>query len=135
MSWFTSFFTTVEADIIKIVTAIKTEEQILAKDVNLALKWIAANTPAITADIQQVLSIIQVVGITSPQVEAAVVAANTAVTALNAYATAYKNGTGTPAAVIAGYSAYKNAQASAAQAASAAVLAPTPQIATLLSKG
>ena len=81
------------------------------------------------------LSIVSVVGISSPQVEAAVVAANTAVSALNAYATAYKNGTGTPQAVLAGYSAFKNAQAAAAQATSAAVLAPTPKVASLMSAG
>ena len=47
MSWFTSWFATAEADVLKIIQVIKTEEQVLASDINKALKWVADNTPAI----------------------------------------------------------------------------------------
>ena len=59
MSWFTSLFTTVEADVIKIVTAIKTEEQILAIDVNLALKWIANKGFSSAYGAREILRVVQ----------------------------------------------------------------------------
>ena len=134
MSWFTSWFTTAEADVLKIIQVIKTEEQILASDISKALKWVADNTPQIAADIQQVLSLVQAVGIVNPEVEAAIATANTAVSALNAYAASYKSGSGTPQAVLAGVAAYKNAQSAVATATAAAVSAPTAnKIATLMS--
>jgi hypothetical protein len=129
MSWFSSFLSTAESDVIKTITAIKSEATVAIADINAALKWIADNAGTITTDIQEVLGLVQVVGIANPSVEAAVTAANAAVGALNAYAAAYKSGTGTPAAVIAGYSAFKQAQAAAASATAIAVQAsvtPTP---------
>ncbi len=126
MSFWTSlkkFFVTSEQDVLGIIVKIKQDVDILESDISAALKWIADNTPAIAADIESVLSVVQAIGIPNPAVQVAVTAANEAVLALNAYATAYKNGTGTAQAVIAGYSALKQAQAAAANAASAAVSA------------
>jgi hypothetical protein len=126
MSWF-SFSSiknavyVVETDVLLTIEKIKQEAIVAESEISAALRWIASNTPAITADIQQVLGLVQVVGIANPQVEAAVVAANAAVGALNVYAAAYNKGTGTAASVIAGYSAFKQAQAAAATATSVAV--------------
>ena len=132
MSWFTSWFATAEADVLKIIQVIKTEEQVLASDINKALKWVADNTPAIAADIQQVLSLVQILGIADPRVQVAVTTAHEAIAALDAYAKAYNSGTGTPQAVVAGYAALKSAQAAASTAASVAVSTPTPTVAKLM---
>ena len=117
------FFSVTEQDVLALIVKIKQAEAVVARDISAALGWIADNTPAIVADIEQVLSIVQVVGIADPKVELAVTAANEAVAALNAYATAYKNGTGTVQAVVSGYSALKQAQAAAATATAVTVAA------------
>jgi hypothetical protein len=71
-----------------------------------------------------VLSVVEAIGIgANPEVATAVTAANSAVAALNAFATQYNNGTGTVQSVVSGYSAFKQAQAAAATAAAAAVTA------------
>jgi hypothetical protein len=123
MSWLT-FWQTTESDVLRIIANIKKDIAVVESDINSALKWIADNAGTITSDIEAVLGVVQAVGIANPAVEAAVTAANSAVSALNAYAQAYQNGRGTPKAVVAGYSAFKQAQAAAATAASAVVMAP-----------
>lgn len=120
MSWLT-FWQTTEADVLKIVVTIKKDIAIVESDVSKALQWLANNSGTIAADVQSVLSVVQILGISNPEVEAAVIAANSAVSALNKFAADYNAGKGTPASVVAGYSAFKQAQASAAQAASVAV--------------
>ena len=129
MSFWTSianFVSYAESDVLKLVAAIKNEEQVAVNDINAALKWIAGNAGTITTDIQQVLGLVQVVGIANPAVMTAVTAANAAVGALNQFAAAYNSGTGTVQSVIAGYSAFKQAQAAAATATSIAVSAVSP---------
>jgi hypothetical protein len=125
-SWFSSFFSAAEADVISIVTQIKQDVEIAEADVVKALQWVADNAGTITSDIQQVLGVVQILGISNPAVETAVTAANSAVNALNVYAAAVKNGTGTPQAVVQGYTAYKQAQQAAAGAMAAVVSAPAP---------
>lgn len=123
MSW-TSFWTTTEADVVAIITKIKTAEQVVASDINTALKWIASNTPTIVSDLQSVVGVVEAVGVaTNPQVAAAISAANLAVNALNAFASASNSGQANSKAVLAGYVAVKQAQAAAASAAAAAVKA------------
>lgn len=119
-----NFFSITEKDVVALVLKIKHDIDVTNAQVKAAMGWIANATPQITKDIQTVESIVQVIGVGNPTVAAAVAAANVAVAGLNAYATAYNNGTGTPAAVVAGYSAAKLAQAAAANAASVAVAAP-----------
>jgi hypothetical protein len=126
MSWLSNvenFFVTTEQDVLKIIVKVKQDIQIADHEINLALAWIADHAPAIAADIEGVLSIVQVAGLANPAVGVAIAAANEAVVALNAYATAYQKGQGTAASVVQGYSAFKQAQAAAASAASVAVSA------------
>ena len=125
-----SFLTTIEGwwavteqDVWATVVKIKQDIDVAESDIIAALNWIADNAPAIAADIQRVLSIVQVVGISSPAVETAVVAANEAVSALNAFATASKSGANTVDSVVAGYSALNSAQAAVASATAHAVSA------------
>lgn len=118
------FFVTAEADVIAIVVKAKQEIDLVAHEIDLALGWIANNTPAIVADIEQVLGIVQAIGIVNPQVEAAVTAAHEAVAALDVFATAYKNGSGSAQSVVAGYAALQQAKAAAAAAKSVAVSTP-----------
>ena len=121
-----NFVSYAEKDVLKLVAAIKNEEQVAVSDINSALKWIAGNAGTITTDIQEVLGLVQIVGIANPSVVTAVSAANAAVGALNQFAAAYNSGTGTVQSVISGYSAFKQAQAAAATAASVAVSASAP---------
>jgi len=123
-SWFSSFWAATEADVLQLVVNIKQDVAIAEADIASALNWIANNTPAIVADIQSVLSVVQVIGVGNPTVAAAVTAANEAVSALNAFSTSYQSGSGSTTAVLAGYSALKLAQAAAATAASVAASAP-----------
>ncbi len=120
-----SWITTTEADVVAIIAKIKTEEQVVASEINNALHWIASNTPTIVADIQSVVGIAETVGVAAnPQVAAAITAANVAVNALNAFAAASNSGSSNTQAVLAGYVAVKQAQAAAASAAAAAVQTP-----------
>lgn len=121
-----SFIVTSEADVVAVIVKIKTEEAVIASEINNALHWIASNEPTIAADIQQVLSVVETVGAAAnPQVVAAITAANLAVNALNAFAAASNSGSSNTQAVLAGYVAVKQAQAAAASAAAAAVQSPT----------
>ena len=129
LSWLENVLTVTEKDVVAIVVKAKQEIELAAHEINAALGWIASNTPAIAADIRQVSSIIQLAGVIDPAAEAgvaaAVVAANTAVAGLNAFASAYQNGSGNAASVVAGYTAIKQAQAAVASATAIAVSAPS----------
>ena len=113
-------FTTTEADIVAIVVKIKTEAEVVESEIKTALSWVAANAPQIVSDLQSVVGIVTTIGIAAnPQVAVAIKAANLAVNALNAFATASNAGQTSTAAVLAGYVAVKQAQAAAASAAAA----------------
>jgi len=125
MSFFTSiknFLVTTEQDVIKIIGAIVKEEAVLEKDLGIALKWIAGQTPTIASKLQMAESLIVAVGAANnPNVAASIAAANLAVAGLNAFAAAYNSGTPTAAAVVEGYQALKQASAAASNAAASAV--------------
>jgi len=129
MSFFTSlqnFITETEADVVAIVTDIKAGVAVVENDLVAAEHWIASNAPAIAADIQQVLGLVEAVGVGSnPEVAAAVVAANLAVNALNAFAAASNTGATPTQAVVAGYVAVKQAQSAVSSAMAATAAAPT----------
>ena len=129
MSFFDSwkaFLTETEADVVKIITAIKADAVIIEADVVAAQHWIANNAPTIAKDIQQVLGLVEAVGIgANPEVAAAVVAANLAVSALNAFAAQTNVGGNAAQSVVAGYVAVKQAQSAVSAAMAASVAAPT----------
>lgn len=129
LSWLEHALTVTEQDVVEIVVKAKQEVQLIAHEIKAALGWIADNTPAIAADIQRIESILQLVTIVDPAAKIAVLEsvalANTAVAGLNAFASAYRNGTGDVESVVAGYSAIKSAQAAVAKATAIAVSAPT----------
>lgn len=120
-----NFIDETESDVLVIIQDIKAGAAVVESDITNALHWIASNTPAIAADIEEVVSIVTAIGVTSnPEVAAAVTAANVAVTALNAFATANNAGADNAQSVLAGYVAVKQAQAAVASASAAAVAAP-----------
>jgi len=121
-----NFIDETETDVLAVITAIKADAAVAESDINSAMHWIASNTPAIVADIQQVLQIATTIGIASnPEVAAAITAANVAVTALNAFAAASNSGASATQAVVQGYVAVKQAQSASASASAAVVGAPT----------
>ncbi len=120
-----NFIDETESDVLVIITNIKADVAVEQSDINAALHWIASNAPAIAADIQEVVGIAETVGVgANPEVAAAIIAANTAVTALNAFAASSNSGQNNTQAVLAGYVAVKQAQAASSSAAAAAVAAP-----------
>lgn len=121
-----NFISETEADVVAIVGNIKAGIAVVESDLVSAEHWIASNAPAIAADIQQVLGLVEAVGVgANPEVAAAVVAANLAVNALNAFANASNSGASPAQAVVAGYVAVKQAQSSVSSAMAATAAAPT----------
>ena len=129
MSFFTSlqnFITETEADVVAVIADIKAGAAVAESDLAPSQHWIASNTPAIAADIQEVLSLVEFFGVgANPEVAAAVTAANIAVTALNAFAASSNTGATPTQAVVAGYVAVKQANAAVSSAQGAAAAAPT----------
>lgn len=116
---FTSWWSTTEKDIVNILAKVKGDAVVAQKDINSAMKWIAAQTPAIVGDLQVALQIAQMFGVvTAPEI----VAANAAVAALNAFATAQNTGKTDLQSVANGYVAYTQA-AAAVNAAKASSMA------------
>lgn len=127
-----TFFTTIESlwqknetFVLGVIVNIKGGVAVLEKDIAAANVWIVSHAVTVTADIESIIGIVQAAtaaGIVLPSgISAAVATANEAVAALNAYAAAAGSGTNTANALIAGYTAAK--QASAAHSAAALALA------------
>jgi hypothetical protein len=121
-----NFITETEADVVMVITDIKAGVAVVESDLTAAEHWIASNTPAIAAAVQEVLSLVETFGIgANPEVAVAVTAANAAVTALNAFAAASNTGSTPTQAVVAGYVAVQQANSAVSAAKAAAVSAPT----------
>lgn len=123
MSWFTdieSFFKTTETDVQALLVKIAQGVQIVETDINNALRWAANNAPAIAADIQGAVKLVEQIGIITPEVQTAITAANASVVALNAFAASVKHGETNAQSVVSAYVAVKNAQKASANAAAAA---------------
>lgn len=129
-----SWFTTTEADVVALIGKIKAEVAVAEADVTEALNWVAKQTPTVAAALQEVLGVVEVIGVGSnPEVATAIAAANAAVTALNAFAAAQTSPAVQTiqtdgAAVVAGYQALTQSLASqaAVKAAAATAAAPAP---------
>lgn len=124
-----SFFTAVqnwivetESQVQQVIVQIQTEIPVAEAAINSALKWVANQAPTVASDVQIVTGLIAQMGMTSnPNIAQAVTEANVAVQALNAFAAAENTGTSNAQAVVNGYVAFKQAQASVASATAAAV--------------
>ncbi|MCW2317108.1 hypothetical protein M2322_002662 [Rhodoblastus acidophilus] len=122
-----SFFVTTEADVVTILAKVKQAVQVAEHDIATGLQWIAGHAPQIAADLQQAESIIVTLGVANdPRVAAAITAANLAVAGINKVAADVKAGQTTVQTLVDGYAAYKQAQASAALASSAAAASLVP---------
>lgn len=105
-----------EVFVLGLIVKIKAGIQVIESDIAAANIWITSHAPAIVSDIQGVLSIFQSLTAAgtltiTPTMQAAVNDANEAITALNAYTASIKSGSGTGAALVAGYTAVKQATA------------------------
>lgn len=121
MSILSRFFAATEADVVALIGAIKKDAVIVAHDIDRALTWIAKQTPTIVSDLQTATKLVAEVGaVSNPQIAAAVTAANIAVAALNAFASAKTSGQSDVSAVVQGYVAVKQANAAVNAAAAAA---------------
>lgn len=128
-----SFWTTAESDVQAFITKLQQGLTWAQTELDSALGWVVNNTPAIVTDIEKAIGFASAVGVsTNPEVAAAIVAAQAAITALNAVASAKTSGASDIQTLLAGYTAVKQAQAASASAtagttaAVAAAVAPTP---------
>ena len=137
MSIFTTIehlFIEAETDVVALVAKAKNGLTLAAHDVNIALVWIANNTPQIAKDLTMAESLIVSTGVANdPRVAAAIVSANLAMVGLNAFSASAKAGQLTPQSVVDGYLAVKQAQSAAAEASAAAASAPTAATGTTAS--
>lgn len=126
-----NFLVETEADVQAVIADVSkgvTEAEAYIDD---ALTWVVNNTPTIVADIESVIGFAAAVGATTnPTVAAAVAAAQAAITALNAVAAAKTSGASDVQTLLAGYTAIKQASASASATAAAATIAASPSTAT-----
>jgi hypothetical protein len=134
-TWFQTAAVTVEADVVKVVAAVKADVAVAETYILAAVHWLATNAPAIASDLQLALSLAGAVGGVPLPVLAA---ANASVSALNAFAAAQNAvaaQTGTAALITAaqsvavGYKAFTSAQAAVANAKAAAASAAVPTVA------
>lgn len=120
-----------EQDVIAVIAKIRQDGAVAVKDVEKAIAWAANNAPVVASEIESVVQFASRIGIASnPEFAAAIVAADAAVAALDAFAKQYKSQGATLAndasAAVAGYVAAKQAQGAAALAAAAAA-SPAPK--------
>lgn len=129
MNMFTRFFQATEHDVIAVISAFRTNGPLIVADINKAMNWVVAQTPAIAADIQMASSLAMSVGVAAdPRVALAIAAANEAVVALNAFANASAANKAAgqtdtqahAAALVQGYVAIKQASAAVSAASIAA---------------
>lgn len=124
----TSFFETTEADVVALISKVAAGVQLVEKDVDRGIKWVAGEAPAIVSALQTAVGLAQQVGMVNP---AELAAANAAVTALNAFASSVNSGVADGQAVVNGYVAYKQATAAVAAAAANAAQAAVPASGTV----
>lgn len=129
MNWFTDWLQKDETFVLNTIVNIKQGVAVLESDIVAANNWIIGHASTIVSDIQSILGIVtaaQTAGIVLPStVLTAVTVANQTVAALNAYVSASNSGQSTAAALIAGYTAAKEASA-AHSAAALALTTATP---------
>ena len=134
-----SLFVTTEQDVVNWIADIKQGLAVAEADITNGLNWVASEVPNIVTALQATVGLVEKVGLASnPEVAAAIAAANVAVTALNAFAAAQNAGiaAGTSplqvdgTALVAGFTAVKQSQASNALAMAAAASATVPAVTT-----
>lgn len=124
---FSSLFGIVEADVRKVVIQIQADVPTVAQDIDNALKWCAAQVPAITQGVEELAALVQefslAIALANPAVAAeinvAVPVLNTSLGVINAFAASMNaSGGGSvkndASALLAAYNAVKSTQAATA---------------------
>jgi hypothetical protein len=125
LSNLTNVFVTTETWVFGVVTKIKSGVQIAENDVAYGLRWIANNTPAITAYVQEIEAAIAVIVAANPAFgtstayKTALTAANGLVAGLQAIQADETTNKSNAATLADAYAAFKSAQAAANNAAAA----------------
>ncbi|MEJ0050923.1 MAG: hypothetical protein WDN02_06925 [Methylovirgula sp.] len=121
---------TTEADVESWIVAIIKGEKVVASKLEAGLNWLASNTPAISAGVASVETMVESIVAATPgaaqnaTVTKAIADANEAVAGLNAFANAANTGSNQAQAVVAGYVAYQSAAAAVAGAKAAVAATP-----------
>ena len=130
-----NFVAETEADVQAVIANIGKGVALAESTLASALSWVASEVPTIVPYLEEAISFATAVGAASnPEAATVIAAAQTAVAALNAVATAQGSGASSAATLLAGYTAIKTTQAAGAQVTVAAtqsvVTATTPAAAT-----
>lgn len=127
MGWFSTWFAVAEADVLAVIADVKSGVAVLETDLQKINSWVVSNAPTIASDIASVLSVVGTMstyGALPASVLTAAKAAEDAAAGIAAYVAATKVGSTTETAVIAGYTAIK--QAAAAHSATAIAISTAP---------
>lgn len=116
-----NFFAESEADVQAVIALISKEAAIAESALSSALSWVASEVPTVVPIIESAISFATTVGVASnPEAASVIAAAQVAVTALNAVAQAQGSGASDIQTLLAGYTAIKQAQGTAAAVTAAA---------------
>ncbi len=135
-----SWWATTEADVIAFIVKVKNGLPIIEAELAAALQWVEGEVPTVNAAIGEINGVLQTVAASGvvtipPAVGTAIQDANKAVAGLNAYAASLQSSTGSAgsnqaAAVLAGYTAIKQAQSATTLATLSLVTTPPATTAT-----
>src|SRR6185369_9588842 len=104
---------------LQVAAHIKADVAVVEGDITTALKWVASNLPAIEKDLGEVVSVAQALAaaglITAPEIAPILVAAQAAVTALQAVANDVNAGKTNSQTIVDGVGAINSAAAAKAQ--------------------
>lgn len=132
LAWLEAEVPIVEADIQTFIAKIKNDVEVAIADLEKGLSWLASETPAIAAGVQQLATFAEAVAPAAGPagmavVTASVTAANVAMAGLTAFAASYNQATTTgitatkaAQALVTGYTALTTAKAAVATGAAAA---------------
>lgn len=132
LTWLENTVTTTEHDIQMIVADIVKGVQVFESDLQKVVDWAVKAAPTVTASLGTITSVLATVGF--PAAAPEIMAANEAIAAINAFASAYKNGAGDVNSALAAYSVVKTGQAAAANAAASLAKMPAASAAASVAR-
>lgn len=115
-----------EQFVVNMIANIKKSVAIAENDVNEGIQWLISVAPSITSQANLLMQLISELGMSNPQVSAALASVNTATSALNALAAASKAGETNAQSLVAAYTAVKSAVGNTALATASVAASAVP---------
>lgn len=125
------FFVTTERDVVAFMMKVWDEVPVVEAEISKAANWITnKGLPTLTADVAAITPFVSVIGtaVGHPELAANMLALDTALAGIQAFASSVNAGSVTPDQVVAGYGSLKQASAAAQKVVSTAahIVASTP---------